>query len=66
MRYVILACLLSACSAYPAVQWPQGVGRTPGFLPQTDLQMAPASEAADASLGPRAAGLRAWAMSVTR
>ena len=66
MRYLILACLLSACSAYPAVQWPEGSGRTPGFLPQTDFQVAPASEAADASLGPRAAGLRAWAGSVAR
>ena len=66
MRYVILFCLLSACSAYPAVQWPQGGGPTPTLLTQTDLLMAPASEVADASLGPRAAGLRAWAMSVAR
>jgi len=66
MRYVILFCLLSACSAYPAVQWPQGSGPTPGFLPRAALQMSPASEAADASLGTRAAGLRAWAMSVAR
>ena len=66
MRYVILACLLSACSAYPAVQWPQGGGPTPALLTQADLQVAPESEAADASLGPRAAGLRAWAGSVAR
>ena len=66
MRYVILACLLSACSAYPAVQWPQGGGPTPALLTQADLQVTPASEAADASLGPRAAGLRAWAGSVAR
>jgi len=66
MRYVILACLLSACSAYPAVQWPQRGGPTPTLLTQADLQVTPASEAADASLGTRAAGLRAWAMSVTR
>ena len=66
MRYVILFCLLSACSAYPAVQWPQGGGPTPTLLTQADLQMAPASEGVDASLGTRAAGLRAWAGSVAR
>ena len=66
MRYLILACLLSACSAYPSVQWPQGGGPTPALLTQADLQVTPATEAADASLGPRAAGLRAWAGSVAR
>lgn len=66
MRYLILACLLSACSAYPAVQWPRGGGPTPALLTQADLQVAPESEAADASLGTRASGLRAWAGSVAR
>ena len=65
MRYVILACLLSACSAYPVVQWPQGAGATPALLPQADIMGAAAGQAAAPSISGRAADLHAWASSVT-
>ena len=66
MRYVLLACLLSACSAYPVVQWPNGTGMTPALLPLGDLDAKPATfEAADLTLGAKAADLQAWSGSVT-
>ena len=66
MRYVLFACLLSACSAYPVVQWPNATGMTPALLPLGDLDAKPATfEAADLTLGARAADLQAWSGSVT-
>ena len=66
MRYVLFACLLSACSAYPVVQWPNATGMTPALLPLGDLDAKPATfEAADLTLGAKAADLQAWSGSVT-
>ncbi len=66
MRYVLLACLLSACSAYPVVQWPNGTGVTPALLPLADLDANPATFAgADLALGAKAADLQAWSGAVT-
>lgn len=64
MRNVILFCLISACSAYPVVRWPQGAGPTQALLPQADLQGPAATQLADPSLGGRAADLQTWASSV--
>ena len=66
MRYVIFACLLSGCSAYPVVQWPQGGSSTPALLPQADIikNAAPLAEAVP-SISGRAEDLKTWAGSVT-
>jgi hypothetical protein len=66
MRHIIIACLLSACAAYPAVQWPPGTGATPALLPLGDLQASPAElRGADVSLSVKAADLQAWSDTVT-
>lgn len=42
MRYILLALLLSACAAYPKIDWPAGVAPKahPTLLPQADLASA--------------------------
>lgn len=39
MRFLILALLLSACAAYPKIDWPSGPAgvATPALLPQADF-----------------------------
>ena len=65
MRYVILAAVLSACSTYPVVQWPQGGGVTPALLPQAEIMGVKAPNTVP-SVNGRAAELQDWAGSVAR
>jgi len=66
MRYAFIACLLSACSEYPVVQWPQGGGATPALLPQAEIVGPLAPQMPVPSPNGRAADLQAWAGSVAR
>ncbi|MEI6798246.1 MAG: hypothetical protein WCO04_03400 [Pseudomonadota bacterium] len=66
MRFVFVACLVSACSAYPVVQWPTSRGATPALLPRNQLQgLPPTLEGADMALTKKTADLQAWSGSVT-
>lgn len=65
MRYVILALMLSACTAHPKIDWPAGSGTVPAprLLPQSELLPAPAATDPGPALAGRAGGLRNWAAS---
>ena len=63
MRYVILALLLSACTAYPKIDWPAGSGAVPApqLLPQAALVAGPTATDPGPALAGRAGALRNWA-----
>ncbi len=67
MRFIPLALLLSACAAYPKIDWPAGVppAKAPHLLPQAELAGATPSADAGPALVSRADSLRAWAASLT-
>lgn len=67
MRYIALALLLSACTAYPRIDWPTGVQPTkaPHLLPQAELLAGTTAPDTAPDLVSRAAALRAWAASLT-
>jgi hypothetical protein len=72
MRLILIALMLSACSAYPRIDWPAGGsggpsgGAAPALLPQSEFAPQPAGADTGAALGARAAALRGWAASVAR
>lgn len=64
MRHVILALLLlSACTAYPKLDWPAGSGAVPApkLLPQAALVAGPTATDPGPALAGRAGALRNWA-----
>ena len=63
MRFIPLALLLSACAAYPKIDWPAGVAAAPPphLLPQAELLGTPPAKDPSPSLVSRADALRAWA-----
>jgi hypothetical protein len=69
---ILIALMLSACSAYPKIDWPAGpaAGAAPALLPQSEILGATGAMgvASDPSgvLVARAAALRGWAGSVAR
>jgi hypothetical protein len=66
MRYVLIALLLSACSAYPKIDWPAGpaAGAAPALLPQSEIVGTGGATDPGGALVSRAAALRGWAASV--
>ncbi|MBI1170609.1 hypothetical protein GC209_04345 [bacterium] len=67
MRPMILVLMLSACSAYPHVDWPAGAPTAPrpALVPQAEvLGSGPVAQDRGPPLVARAAALRAWAGSV--
>lgn len=63
MRYLILALMLSACTAHPKVDWPAGAGAVaaPKLLPQAALVAGPTATDPGPALAGRAGTLRNWA-----
>ena len=68
MRMILIALLLSACAAYPKIDWPAGTsgGVTPALLPQSQIPGASAAADPGGALVAHAAALRGWAGSVAR
>ena len=63
MRFMILALMLSACSAYPVIDWPAGAktAAAPALLPQSEIVRAGVISDPANALVARATGLRGWA-----
>jgi hypothetical protein len=61
MRLILIALILSACSTYPAIDWPDtaGAGVTPALLSQAELAGPVAGADPGPALAGRAAALRA-------
>ena len=68
MRMILIALMLSACSAYPKIDWPAGprAGAAPVLLPQSEIGGTSGDADPGGALVARAAALRGWAGSVAR
>ncbi len=68
MRMILIALMLTACSAYPRIDWPAGpqAGASPALLPQSEILGAGGAADPGSILVARAAALRDWAEPITR
>lgn len=68
MRLMILVLMMSACSAYPHVDWPDGVpdNPPPTLVPQLQVLGGPVAQDRGPALVVRANALRVWANDVAR
>lgn len=68
MRVILIALMLSACSAYPKIDWPVGpsAGAAPALVPQSEIAGVTVAADQGGALSARTAALRAWAASVAR